>query len=125
MTYLNFLVFFLVIPIALLGLLTWRDHAAGRKLSADWHPESQWLVLLILIIVAVVYTTPWDNYLVATHVWWYDPTRVIGLVIGWVPIEEYIFFILQPILAGLWILFLARRLPSPTSTSTAMPRLLA
>ena len=23
-----------------------------------------------------VYTTPWDNYLVATNVWWYDPALV-------------------------------------------------
>jgi lycopene cyclase domain-containing protein len=34
-------------------------------------------------------------------------------VIGWVPIEEYTFFVLQPILTGLWLLFLARRLSPP------------
>jgi lycopene cyclase domain-containing protein len=63
------------------------------------------------IIVALVYTTPWDNYLVATGVWWYNPTLVTGLTIGWVPIEEYTFFILQPLLTSLWLLWLARRLP--------------
>ena len=68
--------------------------------------------------MALVYTTPWDNYLVATRVWWYDPQLVTGLVIGWVPIEEYTFFILQPLLAGLWLLLLARRLPvGPVSGS--------
>ena len=61
-------------------------------------------------IIALLYTTPWDNYLVATGVWWYDPALVTGLTLGWVPIEEYTFFILQTLLAGLWLAFLARRL---------------
>jgi lycopene cyclase domain-containing protein len=43
-------------------------------------------------------------------VWWYDPELVTGITIGWVPIEEYSFFILQTFLAGLWLLFLARRM---------------
>jgi lycopene cyclase domain-containing protein len=62
------------------------------------------------VVIALVYTTPWDNYLVATNVWWYDPELVTGIVIGWVPIEEYTFFILQPILGGLWIFFLRNRM---------------
>ena len=30
-------------------------------------------------MIAVVYTTHWDNYLVATRVWWYDPALVSGI----------------------------------------------
>jgi lycopene cyclase domain-containing protein len=59
-----------------------------------------------------VYTTPWDNYLVATRVWWYDPNLVTGITFGWVPLEEYTFFVLQPLLTGLWLLYLARHLPA-------------
>lgn len=66
---------------------------------------------LLLVFIAVIYTTPWDNYLVATRVWWYDAALVLGLTLGWVPLEEYLFFILQPILVGLWMLFLAPRIP--------------
>jgi lycopene cyclase domain-containing protein len=58
------------------------------------------------MLIALTYTTPWDNYLVATKVWWYDPARIFGITIGWVPLEEYLFFILQPILVGLWMLIL-------------------
>ena len=47
----------------------------------------------------------------ATGVWWYDPALVTGIVLGWVPLEEYTFFVLQPILIGLWLIWLARRLP--------------
>jgi lycopene cyclase domain-containing protein len=42
---------------------------------------------------------------------------VTGLVIGYVPIEEYTFFVLETILSGLWWWFLARRLaltPNPS-----------
>lgn len=58
--------------------------------------------------LAVLYTAPWDNYLVATQVWWYDPALVSGLVIGYVPLEEYLFFIAQTVLVGLWTLLAAR-----------------
>jgi lycopene cyclase domain-containing protein len=69
-----------------------------------------WAAIGLHVLVALVYTTPWDNYLVATGVWWYDPALVTGITLGWVPIEEYTFFVLQPILAGLWLAALARRL---------------
>ena len=71
--------------------------------------------VLLHVVIAVVYTTPWDNYLVATRVWWYDPELVTGITLGWVPIEEYTFFILQPILAGVWLLFLLQRLRLPAA----------
>jgi len=35
-------------------------------------------------------------------VWYYDPALVTGLTIGWVPIEEYTFFVLQTLMTGLW-----------------------
>ncbi|GAO49306.1 hypothetical protein G7K_3457-t1 [Saitoella complicata NRRL Y-17804] len=47
-----------------------------------------------LILIAVIYTTPWDNYIIYHDAWWYCPTCVVG-TIGWVPIEEYLFFVVQ------------------------------
>ena len=110
MTYFGFLVRFLGIPLLILGLLTWWDARQGRRLPAPFRTWAPGFVILAHVIVAVVYTTPWDNYLVATSVWWYDPALVTGWVIGWVPIEEYTFFVLQTIMAGLLWLFLAKRL---------------
>jgi lycopene cyclase domain-containing protein len=109
MTYFGFLLRFLVIPIVLLAALTYLDQRRGRVLPASLRFLSPWLVILVLIVIAVTYTTPWDNYLVATGVWWYDPALVAGITLGWVPIEEYTFFVLQPVMTGLWLLFLARR----------------
>ncbi len=75
-----------------------------------WRPARRefYRIVLIHLIIALVYTTPWDNYLVATGVWWYDESLVTGLTIGWVPVEEYTFFILQTALTGLWIAWLMR-----------------
>lgn len=110
MTYFGFLALFLIMPLAVLGVLTWQDHRRGITLPYALQNYPAWIVLVAHVVVAVVYTTPWDNYLVATAVWWYDPALVTGLTIGWVPIEEYTFFILQTFLTGLWLLYLARRL---------------
>lgn len=109
MTYFGFLALFLGIPIAGLLLLTILDQGNGRRLPprfSAWPPAA---AIALHVLIALLYTTPWDNYLVATRVWWYDPALVTGITLGWVPIEEYTFFILQPILAGLWLLFLLRR----------------
>ena len=115
MTYFSFLGYFLVIPIIVLGIVALVDRRRGVLLPATLQAWPAWAAILLHVFIAVLYTTVWDNYLVATQVWWYDPELVTGITLGWVPIEEYTFFILQPILAGLWLLFWARRLTRPTS----------
>ena len=111
MTYFGFLALFLGIPITLLLLLTWVDERRGRRIPAHFSNYAAWMALAVHVIIALVYTTPWDNYLVATRVWWYDPNLVTGFTIGWVPIEEYTFFVVQPIFTGLFLLWLMRHLP--------------
>jgi lycopene cyclase domain-containing protein len=95
-----------------MALLTWRDARQGRGLPPYLRSLPAWGPLLVHVFLAVAYTTPWDNYLVATRVWYYNPALVSGVTLGWVPIEEYTFFVLQTLLAGLWLLWLARRLPA-------------
>jgi len=92
-TYLAFHAVFILPPIALLAawVLPRRKRLPGR---AGW-------ALAAVAALALAWTTPWDNHLVARGVWRYGPDRVVG-VIGYVPVEEYLFFILQPVLAGLW-----------------------
>ena len=108
-TYALYLLIFPGAPLLMLAALhLHRGHAAPGRLP--------WMALLLHMLIAVVYTTPWDNYLVATGVWWYDPARVIGVTLGWVPIEEYTFFVVQTLMTGMWLLWLRRglaALPSP------------
>jgi len=98
LSYSLFLIIFVCIPLAGLLYLT-RGQVSRRVL----------LGMLLLILVAVIYTTPWDNYLVATRVWYYDPLLVLNVILGYVPLEEYLFFVLQTLLAGLFALWLWRR----------------
>jgi lycopene cyclase domain-containing protein len=108
MTYFGILGLFLLPPLFLLLLWVpsdiWRWILRSES-PVNWEP---FLYIWLNIALALIYTTPWDNYLVATDVWWYDPKLVAGLTIGWVPIEEYIFFILQTALTGLWALAVQR-----------------
>ena len=114
MSYFGFLLRFLMIPIALLAGLAWIDMRRGRKSAESLQAWPMLTAIMLHVLIAVVYTTPWDNYLVATNVWWYDPALVTGITFGWVPIEEYTFFVLQPIMTGLWLWLLMRYLPIAT-----------
>jgi lycopene cyclase domain-containing protein len=99
MSYTLFLILFVCIPLSVLALRL-RHRVRRVHLTA----------LIGLAMVAMVYTTPWDNYLVATGVWYYAPHLVLNLIIGHVPIEEYAFFILQTFLTGLFGVWLWGRL---------------
>jgi putative membrane protein len=114
MTYFGFLLRFLLIPILVFLAITWWDNRTNKPTPGFRNRRAVWIGIAIHVLLAVVYTTPWDNYLVATGVWYYNPDLVTGIVIGYVPIEEYTFFVVETILSGLWWLFLARRLAPPT-----------
>jgi len=106
MSYLEFHLIFLLPPIFLMGatLPQSLDDLGGWR--------ARWGIPLIALI-AFTYTTPWDNYLVANEVWWYGADRVLA-TIGYVPVEEYLFFVLQPILTGLFFFqYLSRWRPRP------------
>lgn len=110
MTYLQFLLIFVVPQLLFL---------VARGFSAQL-PKWFWYGLIGHAIMAVLYTTPWDNYLVKSGVWSYGQDRVLG-VIGYVPIEEYLFFILQTFFTGLlmseikpWLLVPQQQLAAPS-----------
>lgn len=113
MTYFGFLLRFVILPILFFLIIALWDEKRGKKISGFRNGRAVWVAIGIHVLLAVAYTTPWDNYLVATGVWYYNPELVTGLVIGYVPIEEYTFFVVETILAGLWWWFLARRLYPP------------
>lgn len=107
-TYFQVLIFFIFPPLILLaGLTVWElwSSLVVHKRNIKWLP---YVALFTHVLLAVIYTTPWDNYLVATSVWWYDQNLVTGWTIGYVPIEEYTFFVVQTLMTGLWVLTLWR-----------------
>lgn len=110
MTYLQFLGLFVAAPTVLLGI----------RLLLRKPPPVVYLYILGLAVVAVIYATPWDNYLVWKSVWTYGADRVIG-TIGYVPIEEYMFFVLQVLFTSTWTLAVHPVFVRPAA-STGMSR---
>ena len=95
MTYFQFHFVFTLPAIALLALVNWFDVRRGLGFLRAWRGRQFALWgTIIHVLVALLYTTPWDNYLVYREVWGYPPGRVLA-TIGYVPVEEYLFFILQ------------------------------
>ena len=83
MTYLLFLGVFLVAP--LLALVLWGGRPSRREL----------LAVGVVSALALLYTTPWDDLIIRLGVWAYPPGRVLGLLVGRVPLEECLFYVLQ------------------------------
>jgi lycopene cyclase domain-containing protein len=113
-TYFGVLLWFIGPPTIVLSAFTLYEALRRHQAPPQFRTWSPWAVLLGHVVIALVYTTPWDNYLVANRVWWYEPSLVTGITIGWVPIEEYTFFVVQTWMAGLWVLTWMHHLPAPS-----------
>lgn len=109
MTYAEFHGVFTLPWLIVLTYLAWRAVRAGRPIAgrADVSNRFALNVLLAHLVIAFVYTTPWDNYLVFREVWGYPPGRV-AFTIGYVPVEEYAFFLIQTAATGLALFALMR-----------------
>jgi len=93
MTYAVFLLVFVVPPVV---LVLWRCGATLR--------DRGWVPVAVLLAIVYAATSPWDNAAVAMGLWDFDPERIAGVRIGWLPLEEYAFFGLQTLLTGVWAL---------------------
>jgi lycopene cyclase domain-containing protein len=107
-TYVQFHLAFLVPAVLFLvatGFVS-RSSSAGRGTERDherlrgW--RHYWAGVAVITVVALAYTTPWDNYLIARGVWWYGDGRTV-LRIWHAPLEEYLFIVVQPWLTALWL----------------------
>ena len=90
MNYFEFLIVFVGVPFVLVLVIAFSMGKLNRFNISG---------IFFLSLIALVYTTPWDNYLIFRGVWTYPPEAVVGKL-GYVPLEEYGFMILQTWLAG-------------------------
>ncbi len=95
---LTYLQFHLIFVLPVLAVL-----AAAVYLRAEtWSGVEPLSGLAILLCLALVYTIPWDNLLIAEGVWWYGDGATAGTI--WqAPLGEYLFFVFQPIIVCLWL----------------------
>jgi len=99
--YLTFHLLFTVPVFAALGAVYLR-----KRLYVDDHSP---LGAIVVAVIAFVYTTPWDSYMIRQEVWWYGEGRVAARF--WeVPLGEYLFFLIQPLITGLWLYLVLTRL---------------
>ncbi|MEU7630714.1 lycopene cyclase domain-containing protein [Nocardia sp. NPDC049220] len=106
MTYLQFLAIFLLPP--LIGVLAVTRYTL-RQPDRPRRPYDVGLrILALLLLVAWVWTTPWDSWIIRVGVWTYPEGGVVA-TLARVPLEEYLFMAGQTCLAGLWTLWQTSR----------------
>ncbi|KAI8876317.1 lycopene cyclase [Backusella circina FSU 941] len=79
----------LYFTLPVLGILGW--------LLRPFHSEQDSLKYKFLVTMAVSTASIWDNYIVYHRAWSYCPKCVVA-VIGYVPLEEYLFFIIMTLM---------------------------
>lgn len=67
------------------------------------------IVLGILVVVVIAFTFPWDNSAVRRGIWDFPEDRIL-FRIGFLPIEEILFFVLQTMIVGLSTSIVSSRL---------------
>ena len=100
MTYLRF---HLIFNLPLLILL------AALSCSIPWTEEEAGALALVLLAV-MTFTTPWDNLAAKWGIWGF-PREKYSLRLGYLPIEEYAFFLLQSVNVMLAVRALFRFFP--------------
>ena len=99
MTYAQFLLVFLLLPIALLTVFLRRHLRRFHRIAGG-----------VVCLIAFVYTTPWDNYAAYRKLWTFDPAFVLGppFWLGWLPLEEYLFYLAEAVFVCLVLVALSR-----------------
>ncbi|GER84288.1 MAG: lycopene cyclase domain-containing protein [Thermogemmatispora sp.] len=105
MAHATYLLFLLAWALPILGL-QWL--AGWRKLWV-WRRRWPWAVLLV-----GSYLTLADSLAIAQHIWFFQPTLILGLTLGNVPLEEALFYFLTAAMIAQGYVLL---LPSPTISS--------
>jgi len=86
MSYFRFHLLFNLPPLVLLTVLnaqsTW---TRGEMLAFGW-----------VLVAVMVFTTPWDNFAAKWGIWGF-PREKYSLRLGYLPVEEYAFFVLQSV----------------------------
>jgi lycopene cyclase domain-containing protein len=99
-TYLRFHLIFNLPLLVLLVALNWPEPWTGEEI----------LALGLVLAAVMIFTTPWDNFAAKWGIWGF-PREKYSLRIGYLPVEEYAFFLLQSVNVMLAIRALFRFVP--------------
>ena len=89
MTYIEFLVLFLIVPLGVLAFML-RRHLLDRRYLA---------LAGSLMLVALIYMAPWDHTAAVWGLWTWARGQTLGVRWWAIPPEEYLFCLLEALLA--------------------------
>ena len=89
MTYAGFLLLFLLLPLAILVAILRKRLLNRRYLT----------VVSVLTLVALLYMAPWDHFAAIWGLWTWTNNRTWGLRWWAIPPEEYLFCVLEALMA--------------------------
>lgn len=52
--------------------------------------------------ITAVVGISWDQWMAASDIWHYDPSQILGVWVGYIPLEEVGFILMIPVVVGLW-----------------------
>ncbi len=101
MSYATFLAIFLGFPIALLLVCLRRRLGDGRL----------WKLMGVLVVIALAYMAPWDHLAAVWGLWTWAPLQTWRVSFWAIPLEEYLFCLLETVLAVtlMYALLISRR----------------
>ena len=88
MTYAGFLSLFLLLPLVILSLLL-RQRLLNRR---------YWFATGLLLLAVLLGMALWDHTAVALGIWSWTPQQTWGLRLWLIPLEEYLFALLETLL---------------------------
>jgi len=91
MTYFSFLLLFLLPVLGVTFFFFLKTRGASKFRIKG---------MVILVFIAVFYTTPWDSFIIKNGIWFYDQNKIIGTILR-IPIEEYFFMMIQTLIASM------------------------
>ena len=86
LSYLLWLLVFVVIPIIIIWVFKWKLLLKYKK------------VFVFSSVGAFIVAIPWDVIAVDEKVWYFTKPHIMGIWIGGLPLEEYLFIFLQTFL---------------------------
>lgn len=84
-TYIKWLIIFLSSPLLLLWIINFKLLWRYKRTIA------------FCICWALIFSIPWDYWAIQTKIWLFPQDTNIGLLLGGIPLEEFIFYVLATV----------------------------
>ena len=112
----------------LLYELAWALPVIAVQWAAAWRELWRWRRLLVVaVLLATAYLGACDAFALGHGIWRVDPSRVVGVYAGALPLEELVFYFVTNVMAAQGFVLIAgflreRGKPTPARSSPPLPK---